>query len=370
MSIARRIVCFRTELEQPQAAGVKVIASATDVEALGECDISDCDAVLIDLDETDTRDLGEIKYLLKDSILVGVVSPNTPAVTALRAQRLGCNQLITKPIDPDELSMVLAADSDESVGKIISVIGACGGAGATTIACNLAVELSAFGETLLVDGDLTFGGVARYFDLNPRHTMAELCASEDSIDATAVKAAVVETAAGPFVLARPSNITERGEVTTDKMISVLTHASRSYNYVIIDLPRQLDDITGNIILQSNHLIIVSELTVASLLNAKRIKTALVQEGIPEQRLAFVLNRVRKNAHSLDVSDATEQLGSIFAEVPNDFTDARSAIDQGSPIDPSSPVRGALRQLAHKLSGREDAPKTAKKGGLMRLLGRG
>lgn len=369
MSIARRIVCFRTEVDQPQAAGVKVIASAIDIEALGECDISDCDAVLVDLDETDTRELSEIKYLLKDSVLIGVVSPNTPAVTALRAQRLGCNQLVTKPIDSDELRMVLEAEGDESIGKIISVMSACGGGGATTIACNLAVELAAVGETVLIDADLTFGGVAKYFDLDPKHTLAELCSS-DAIDTTAIKAAAVDTPSGPFVLARPQNISERSEVTADRFVSVLTNSARSYNYVVVDLPRQLDDITGNIILQSNHLIIVSELTVASLLNAKRIKSALVQEGIPEQRISYVVNRVKKHAHSLDVSDAAEQLGTIYAEVPNDFNNARSAIDQGSPIDVASPIRGALKKLARKISGKEDTPKTGKKNSLMRLLGRG
>src|SRR5262249_34887482 len=137
--------------------------------------------VILDLDNLDA---------LSTAINVLEVRPNTGIIGvtgsadlnhAIAAQRAGCRQIVTRPIDAHDLNLAIRralSHFGEEVPrcKSLALMGATGGAGATMVACHLAVELAAISHARceLIDLDLEFGGVARAFDLAPQLTIAEL----------------------------------------------------------------------------------------------------------------------------------------------------------------------------------------------------
>ena len=164
-----------------------------------------------------------------------------------------------------------------SRGKSICLIGASGGAGVTTVACNLAVALARMGPVGLIDADLSFGNAAQYFDRTPHYTMASVCTC-DQIDQVSLRAAMIETEHGVSILARPNEITERGKVTPGKAAGLMHAACRAFHFVVVDLFRQLDELVGTFMLRSDLVFIVTEMNVSSINNARRIRSALVEEG--------------------------------------------------------------------------------------------
>ena len=69
-------------------------------------------------------------------------------------------------------------------GKLITVMGAAGGVGTTTLATNLAVELAALAErqVSIVDLDYRFGQVATLLDVEPTYTLSDLCNSPEQLE--------------------------------------------------------------------------------------------------------------------------------------------------------------------------------------------
>src|SRR5262249_60389605 len=86
----------------------------------------------------------------------------------IAAERAGCRQIVTRPIDAHDLNLAIRRAVSHFVEpaprcKSLALMGATGGAGATMVACHLAVELAAVSQArcALMDLDLDFGGVAR-----------------------------------------------------------------------------------------------------------------------------------------------------------------------------------------------------------------
>ena len=79
-----------------------------------------------------------------------------------------------------------------------------GGCGSTTVACNVAAALAKTGKTVLVDLDLVRGGVASYFDIRPRYTIADVMDSgREARQALLDNALAIHQSSGLAILARP-----------------------------------------------------------------------------------------------------------------------------------------------------------------------
>jgi pilus assembly protein CpaE len=95
----------------------------------------------------------------------------------------GVSEYVVPPFQPLQILRTISglfADPDAPfVGKQISVVGAKGGVGASTIAHNLAWALAENTKvnTTLVDLDLSFGTTALDFNQEPTQTVADALAS-------------------------------------------------------------------------------------------------------------------------------------------------------------------------------------------------
>jgi len=328
--------------------------------AVGALDVA---AVVLDLDEPDATGVVIKALELKPNLGIVGVTGNRDIESLIAAQRAGCRQIVIRPIDPSDLLMALRQavslpDEAPADGQTIAVLGAIGGAGSTTIACHLAVELARLveGPTALFDLDLEFGGVARAFDLSPRFTFADI-ANAGAIDACVLERAAVSLPTGVEVFARPPTVLEAHGVDENTTRAILRAARRTYPCVLLDVPRHLDAITGVAIEECNKLVLVLQLTVPSLDNARQIITALGDEGIALDRIEIVVNRYRKNVNSCTVEKVERELRRhVLGVVPSDYQAVRRASDIGKPLAQRNPVRSAIREMAVKLSGKGETSK--------------
>ncbi len=290
----------------------------------------------------------------------------------LAAQRAGCKQIVQKPIDADDLVLALRRAVNEPVavkarGRIVAVIGASGGVGATTVACHLAVELAAVSKTKvgLFDLDFDFGTAALALNVKPQFTVGDM-ASAGHVDPFLLEKAAVDTPFGVHLFARPESIAEGHGIHEESIRQILRTAAMVYGSVIIDLPHRLDALTGAAIETCDHLLVVTQLTVPSICNARRLLETLQSEGVSRDSLDYVLNRYRKNQTTCTPEHAEMELRKpAFAMIPSDFRSVHMAIDAGEPINARNPVRAAIHEMAGKLVG-EPTP-APRPGGWLRSL---
>lgn len=355
-----RAVCIHrvSEVEPDALRDFTVVACTTArqelLNALGAQEIA---AVVLDLDHPDAiNTVVAVSQLRPDLGLVGVTGGDNVQLV-IDAQRAGCTQFATRPLDLNDLRTALRQAMSQtgespSDSETIALIGATGGAGSTTIASYLAVELAQVigGPVALFDLDFEFGGVARGFDLDARYTIADL-ASAGAVDSFLLDKAAVKLPSGVHVFARPRTVPEAHTIDERLIPSMLRAASRAYRCVTLDLSHHLNSITGAAIEHCHKLLLVLQLTVPNVDNARRIIDAISSEGIPEDRVELVVNRYRKNVHNCTVEMVEQRLRrEVLAIVPNDYRAVHRALDTGKPLGARSPVRVAIRQLARRIAG--------------------
>ncbi len=321
--------------------------------------------LLIDLDQDEALDTIIEALEIKSDIAVVGVTGSQDVQKIIMSQRAGCRQLAGKPLNAEDLRVAIKRAINHSedlkmLGKSICVIGSGGGVGSTTFACYLTMAIAELTKspTAIIDFDLEFGTVARSWDFQPKCTIADVVQS-GSIDRLLLEDAIVDLPSGVAVLARPMQI-EQAHLLNESHATKIIEATRSmYPYLVMDLPRKLDEICGAAIQASKKLIVVVEMTANAVYNAGRLSDSLMKFGLPADSIDFVVNRYSKGIHSLSIEALEERVGKkTIGVIPNNYKALLAAGDIGEPVSDKSPVRKSVLEIAAKICGVE-APKTRK-----------
>ncbi|MCX4748123.1 CpaE-like family protein [Kitasatospora sp. NBC_01287] len=190
----------------------------------------------------------------------------------VRGVQLGAEQVLFLP-DAQSWLLDRIADVVEGVGPpalTVAVLGGRGGAGASTLACALAVAAVRAGHrTMLIDGDPLGGGL----DVLLGGEGADGLRWPDLADARG-RVNSAELAQALPVLHRISTLSwDRGaapQVPSAAMRCVLEAARRRGGLVVLDLPRQLDPVAVQALEQTDTGLLVIPAEVRALAAAGRV----------------------------------------------------------------------------------------------------
>lgn len=344
--------------------GTQIVDECTDWQPLQEhlrMRAADIVAVNFDADEFE-RGLLMVERIIELTPDVGVIgfSKESAPERIIAAMRAGCAQFVRVPIDLNDLREAVRrlykTRLPTTTGcQRICVVGSSGGAGTTTIACNLALELAAHTQRRcgMVDMNLQFGDVACAFDVQPRHTIADICRPGIDIDRTLVETVLEELPCKVSVLARPEKIEESHEVNAESIYELYHCLEQIFPFVVVDLPRSFGASTMATLDGADHVLLVSQLAVPFLRNAQRMYEYLVDVGANEERIHLVLNRCKATHERISPDDVEKQFGKpVFAVVPNDYKHIGASRDLGHPLmsdAPNSPARLAIAEMAKALT---------------------
>ncbi len=313
--------------------------------------------------------------------LVAISSQSDPEAILL-PMRAGCDQFVCRPIDAADLASAVSRVASKRLfsqpkSRCICVTPASGGAGATSIACNLALEIGLLTERdcALVDLDLQFGDTALNFDCHPKYTMFDLASVGTDVDQSAIDSALQKLSCKVALLSRPESVDQHDTITADSVNRVLEMLMNDYENIVIDVPRDVTPVTVAAFAHADIILIVCQLLVPSIHNAKRYYEALINLGIPDERIEVVVNRHDSRSKRVSAEDIRETIDKeVFANIPNDYQFVARSIDFGRPIaalDRNNPVRAAIREMAAKLTAPTSSDKPAKERGgfIKRLLSR-
>ncbi len=309
------------------------------------------------------------------------VSHGTGPDAILAPMRAGCDQFVCKPIDPADLATAVSRVASKRFmsqpkSRCICVTGASGGAGVTSIACNLALEIGQLTDRdcALVDLDLQCGDVALNFDCEPKYSLYDLAVAGGDLDRTILSSALNRLSCNVAILSRPEIMEQHEAVTPETVHRVIDLLKSNYENIVIDTSRFITPITTAAYTHADIVLIICQLLVPSVRNAKRYYDAMQRLGVSAERIELVVNRGDGRSGRLTIKDLEETIQKpVFACIPNDYQFVARSIDFGRPVaslDQSSPVRTAIRKMAQKIvsgSGPKARPKQDRRGFFGRLL---
>jgi pilus assembly protein CpaE len=333
----------------------------------------DLTVVIIDLDAGRPEEMQALESLMLRTGLppVVVVAQRFDADVARSLLQMRVADFLIKPVQPVELVRTCArvarsgAADTTTEAQIYTFIPAVGGAGVTTLAIQTALLLLNSGQrarpsTCLVDLDFQHGACADYLDLEPRLDLKEIEPRPERLDRQLLEIMLSHHASGLEVIAAPNRPAEMRSFDPDMVTRLLDLVSSHFDYVVIDMPRTWFSWTDSVLLGSNKLFIVSEMTVPSLKQARGLVGAIRERLGDGPQPQVIVNRFEQRMFDpgLKKSDLEQALGDDLAgTVPNNYRLVREAIDRGVPLEEVKPGNNISIQL-RKLMLPQQAAKAA------------
>ncbi|WP_426763443.1 AAA family ATPase [Pseudarthrobacter sp. 1G09] len=260
-------------------------------------------------------------------------------------------------------------------GRIIAVWGPAGSPGRTTLAANMAAELAADGEqVLLIDADSYGASVAAVLGLlDESAALAQACrlADQGALDADALRslAVPVATTAGTFTVLTGITRADRWtELRAPALALVLERARQIADVVVVDTGFCLEadeELSFDTMAPRRNAATLRALELADTVFAvgaadpvgvpRLVKgLAELENAVPEASPTVVMNKVRSSSvgrgPERQLRDAWERYGpasELQAFLPYDIAAADAALLAGSLLLESSP-ESALRRSIRKL----------------------
>ncbi len=237
---------------------------------------------------------------------------------------------------------------------MISLFGAKGGIGKTTLATNLAVALAQLRHesVALMDIDTRFGDVAIVLDLQPEKNISEAIADIDEIDRTNIKSYLTPHSSGISVLAAPSRPSDWRQVQITHVERIIRVLEETHDFVVLDTPGFFTELVGTALDMSDLVLLVTTMDVSSIKDCAMALDMLSAAEFPMDRVKLVINHPT-DVHKVDIKQVSEVTGlEVFWTVPFDKQVVRGG-QVGMPLvltKPNSRGAKAMIDLAMAISG--------------------
>jgi pilus assembly protein CpaE len=247
------------------------------------------------------------------------------------------------------------------LGRIIAVVGAKGGVGASTIAHNVAWAIAGDlnMDAVVTDLDLAFGTAGLDFNQDPTQGIADAVFSPDRIDTAFIDRLLSKCTDHLSLLAAPATLERVYDFGAESFESIFDSLRSTIPCVVLDVPHQWTGWTRRTLIGADDILVVAAPDLANLRNTKNLVDLLRAARPNDHRPFYCLNQVgvpkRPEIKTVDFAKALEDepVVSIPFE-PQLFGTAANNGQMIAEISSSHRTAESFRQLAQILTGRAEA----------------
>jgi pilus assembly protein CpaE len=293
--------------------------------------------------------------------------------------RRGVNDYLMAPIGTIDVVRsvcgLFSAPDAKAVGRIIAIVGAKGGVGASTIAHNVAFavarELKL--DTVVVDLDLGFGTAGLDYNQDPPQGVADAVFSPDRVDNAFIDRLLSKCTDHLSLLAAPATLDRVYDFSAEAFEPIVDSLRATVPCIVLDVPHQWSGWTKKTLIGADEILVVAGPDLANLRNTKNLLDLLKAARPNDHRPRYCLNQIgmakRPEIKPADFAKAIEdEPTAIIPFDPQVFGTAANNGQMIAELSSSHRVAGIFQQLAQDLTGRLETKK-ARPGLLSPLLGK-
>ena len=293
-------------------------------------------------------------------VLFALVHERSP-VLMRRILRAGADELLFLPLDAGDATRALLKISEtrrraerQTGGVIVSLVSTVGGVGVTSLGGNLALALryTLNKRVAVVDLDLQTGGMGVFLNLEPEHTIMQLCEGDRKLDSIQLESALTKHPSGIYLLAAPKRI-EDSELVSDKTIGAVLDLMRQlFDFVVVDCGGYIDENAVAAWERSDHLFYLLDQSISAARCAWRFVDLFSRLGLSGVEPNFMLSKFVQN-HPISEEQITHTLGRpIYAKIPRDekvLERMQLRAQDLWQVGSGSPLARAVEELARRLA---------------------
>jgi pilus assembly protein CpaE len=318
-------------------------------------------------------ELEALSNICPPDVLVTVVGDSDSAsIYRTIVNDMGAREYLPKPLTRDVVQRALRpkfigeAEPVDRGGHVISLCGAQGGAGTTSIAVNLGLALAETtkAKVALLDLHLQGGEMAVMLGVQPGPGLRMALEDPMRADTLFIERAAIDVSDRVKLIAADEDLDAALQITDAGVRHVLGLLRQRFNYIVVDVPVPLVPALHAVITLSRHVLVTLEAEVTGLRNANVLRKIVI--GIAGKNKVFtVLNRANRPG-GLPTASVVKGLGAEPDMVIPDLGKGMTqAVNLGVPaLHRVRPLRKHLAPFVREIAG-VGAPKK----GWWRLLGR-
>jgi pilus assembly protein CpaE len=265
------------------------------------------------------------------------------------------------------ISNLFRAPGAKPLGRVISVIGAKGGVGASTIAHNLSWALASGLEmpTIIADFDLGFGTAGLDYNQDPPQGVAEAVFAPERVDTTLIDRLLSKCGDNLHLLAAPATLDRLYDFPDTSFDSVVDTLRTAAPWIVLDIPHAWTGWTRRMLVGSDEVVVVAGPDLANLRNAKNIIDNIRGSRPNDHPPRLVINGVgMPKRPEISVADFAKTVETEpLAVIPHDAKLFGAASNNGqmiAEIEAKGKIAEIIADLANEVAGRSEGRK-AKRG---------
>lgn len=290
------------------------------------------------------------------------LSDNPSVDLIIQIMRAGAKEFLTVPILKNEFfdainKLISQLEEPKKINKckIISVFSNKGGIGKTSLASNLALELSKITKenVALIDMNFQMGDITTFLDLKPSFNISYMLENIDKINETFLLSTLERYKnSSLYVLADPPYFKQADTIHPKQITKLFNTLKETFSYIIVDAEASFDGKNIAALDNSDMILLVSVANLPALRNTQRCLELFDKLGYDKEKTKIVINRYMEN-DEIKEDDIEKVLSKqIYWKIPNNYFAIMSAINKGVPvsiINSSTNVAQSYKDLAQHIS---------------------
>ncbi|MET4800965.1 AAA family ATPase [Bradyrhizobium sp. LB11.1] len=258
---------------------------------------------------------------------------------------------------------LFSAPEAKAVGRIIAVVGAKGGVGASTISHNVAwaIARDLAMDAVVADLDLAFGTAGLDYNQDPPQGIADAVFSPDRVDTAFIDRLLSKCTDHLSLLAAPATLDRVYDFGTDAFDAVFDTLRATMPCIVLDVPHQWSGWTKRALIGADDILIVAAPDLANLRNTKNLFDLLKAARPNDRPPLYCLNQVgvpkRPEIAAAEFAKAIESQPVV--SIPFEPQIFGAAANNGQMIAEISANHKSIEmflQIAQRLTGRSETKK--------------
>jgi len=323
--------------------------------------------------ETDARGddilegLDELSEVCDEGTRVIVIGRFNDIVLYRELIRRGVSEYLIAPVLPIDvvgaICGLFSAPDAKPVGRVIAVVGAKGGVGASTIAHNVAwtIGRDLALDSVVIDLDLPFGTASLDYNKDPLQGIANAVFQPDRPDTALMERLLAKCSDNLSLLAAPATLERVYDFGAEAFDAIFDTLRMTTPCIVLDVPHQWSAWTKRVLVSADDILVVAEPDLANLRNAKNLVKELKTSRPNDRTPHYCINQVgMPKRPEISVSEFAKAMESQpVAAIPFDSRTFGTAANNGQMIAETYAMHRSTKiflHIAQVLTGRgEDRP---------------
>ncbi|CDE99996.1 response regulator receiver protein [Clostridium sp. CAG:813] len=239
--------------------------------------------------------------------------------------------------------------------KIISVFSNKGGIGKTSLATNLALELSKITKEniALIDLNFQMGDITTFLDLKPSFNISYMLENLDKINETFLLSTLERyKKTSLYVLADPPYFKQADNIQPRQITKLFNTLKETFSYIIVDAEASFEGKNIAALDNSDLVLLVSVANLPALRNTQRCLELFKKLGYDKEKVKIIINRYMENDEIKETDIEKVLSKKIYWKIPNNYFAIMTAINKGIPvseINDSTNIARSYKDLAQYIS---------------------